>query len=257
MPFEDTTLIQCIGKHRNDVVDRYIFAAHVQDDPMADAQAMDDMPQITGSRAKAFEDAKVPELISVTMPAFTSSDGSAQEPITFRVVATKRRDEQVQAELTEELLNWMALAVHVVWDTEGAPWVRDAISNPTEFLPEPPEGMVYKRRGKFGISLVGYYRGADGKWKPTTRCLGKIAYWSPEAVSSHIRTLAASITESIERNHVEAGEQQPQASDAGMELESASSIGAGGETLADSTQAVGREQPRLDFYFARRPRGPQ
>ena len=201
-PFEGTTLIAHMGKLRNAAVDRYILEANVCDDPMGDV-SVDSSSKVRGNRSKAFDDAQVPEMITIEVCGFTRDDGARVPTKRLRVVSTPRRDVHLQIELSESTLGWMGHAIMHTWDVDGAPWVKNTVPNALDNLPELPEGVTYKKRGSYCTSIVGYYRNTDGLWKAVTKSIGNVSHLNAEALQLYVAALAGVVQQGVNDKHVE------------------------------------------------------
>ena len=78
---------------------------------MADSQQASPQKSNHLPRPQQFETAKVPQVIEITYPAFTASDGTRVPSHKLRVISTPRKGGAVTMELTAENMQLIAMTV--------------------------------------------------------------------------------------------------------------------------------------------------
>ena len=173
-PLAKCSIFSYMAEARDAKVDELIFAAKVSKDPMAEASASDQaaasrMP--SRGRAVAFEEAEVPDTISIKMGAVVTPDGQRVEEHTLRVVTTPKRGASVTMEVTAENFEWLRMAAQVDWDIVARPEKRSIDELDDTTLPERQPPLKYQKTptGKLNI-ICNYFQ--DGAWKKHQKVLG-------------------------------------------------------------------------------------
>ncbi len=173
-PLARCSVLPHMAKVRDAKVDEIIFAAQVDNDPMADASSSDlaAANRLPGKgRSRAFDDAQVPQTIPITMKAFVTPEGQRVDEHTCRVVTTPKRGANVMMEVIPENFEWLVLAAHVDWDIEPKTKKRRQLQDGDEnTLPELQQPLKYLKTAGGQIKICCYYR-QQGVWKKHQRGL--------------------------------------------------------------------------------------
>lgn len=117
--FSGVDVFAFLQDFRNECVDNVMKARARSDDPMADDPENGSERAHGKPRTELFNDLKIPELIEVTLPAFVSNSGHAQEEITTMMLATPKKSASVWIEATGPNLTWFTHACNKAWTKPG------------------------------------------------------------------------------------------------------------------------------------------
>jgi hypothetical protein len=157
-PMRSTTLLEHLCKMRDEAVDCYIMEYQATDDPHADASATESRKVPSRGREKAFDTAKVPEVLRITTPPFTCNDGSRVEARELNVISTPKRGVSVSVELVESTLEWLTKAIHVTWECKKR--AREAPD-----MPRIEEPLRWRKRGNSYSIVCDYFDASERAWK--------------------------------------------------------------------------------------------
>ena len=162
-PWHNNELLPYVAKLRDDAVDALIAKDRHDNDPMADEAVQLPMPKIGRGRGKSVSDAKVPDIIDITYPAFDLANGEQHPPVVMSVLSTTRRGKCASVELTTANLD-LLLAAADACERESPlakPGEKEELLSEKVDLEQPD--CKWRRRGtKCMVSCS--YLGADGAW---------------------------------------------------------------------------------------------
>jgi hypothetical protein len=208
------SFIQIITQLRDDAVDELIHNHFVDDDPMADSQQASPQKVNHLPRPQLFETAKVEQVIEITYPAFTASDGARVPSHMLRVISTPRKGGAVTMELTAENMQLIAMTVGPAAEDDVAdgdgdePNVRTDGDEPdTHFIINEPNVRWAKRSADSAWVMSCSYRAGTGKWKTHSKVPN---FEDDDELNDNImRQTAAKVQEFYRENHVHAERPQP------------------------------------------------
>ena len=166
-PLSECSILAHLADKRDEEVDQWIRTAKGADDPMAEVVNTEKIN--ANDRMSGFDKFKVPQLVSIDMPAFVTPDGGRVDPQSIEVVTTPRRRAFVTMVATADNLNWLAKATQVPWDATFVT-KRRRCEIDFEALPTLSDALKYKCDDRGNLQIYGRYR-EGGKWKGTVRTI--------------------------------------------------------------------------------------
>ena len=168
-PLSECSILAHLADKRDEEVDQWIRTAKGADDPMAEVVHIENINANINDRSTDFAKYKVPQLVSIDMPAFVLPDGGRVDPQSIEVVTTPRRRAFVTMVATADNLNWLAKAAELRWDATFVT-KRRRCEIDFEALPTLGESLKYKRDDRGQLQIYGRYR-EGGYWKGTVRTI--------------------------------------------------------------------------------------
>ena len=198
-PFEGYNFFEHLQVLRDTITDQMIMAFMFADDPCADAAAAEPAHVVPSTgRAKLFQQAAIPPLLTLTHPPFTIGEGDGARDVAahdFTVVSSPRRGVNLSIELTPENLDWLADISYVKWT--DVPEKTDA----TDDVALPPltmDNVKWSRRpGKHYLTCR--YRASDGLWKRHTQLVNVVA--DPELMQGIVTYIENKVQKFYDENH--------------------------------------------------------
>lgn len=197
-PFKDVNVFGYIEKERDNYVDKAIVQHMVEEDPMGDSSGGHARLASRG-REKMFAAAKVPEVIVLHCPPFTSGDGVRVDAFELKIISTPRRGANACIACDPTTLDWLAKAATADWGVTSSPSKRGAAFADLPQLPN-PEVCKYRRvNGK--LSVYCNYRQEDGRWLTHQRAVAT-EMMSEEDMSQVVSSAALTVMKFYEANHM-------------------------------------------------------
>lgn len=206
-PLSKCAVFSYMAEVRDAKVDEIIFTTKVDKDPMGNASSSGQAPTRMPSRGRAlaFENAKVPNTISIKMAAFVTPDGQRVEEHTLRVVTTPKRGANVTMEVTAENFEWLMLAVQVDWEIEAKPEKRPIDEVDEDTLPELQAPLKYEKAPCGKVKIFCRYR-HQGVWKKHQKALSVNIKSDNSTLEAIVRTCEAEVLAFYNENHEKGGE---------------------------------------------------
>ena len=207
-PLAKCSIFPYMAEARDTKVDGLIFAAKVDNDPMADASASGSSAKMP-SKGRTAALASVPSTISIDMPAFVTADGQRVEGHTLRVVATPKRGAAVTMEVTAENFEWLAKAAQAEWEVDRKPAQKRTIDCFDDgSWPELQHPCKYWKTSAGKLKIMCYYF-HEGRWKRHTKALNVSTDLS--SLESIVRSCENDVLEFYNLNHQPHDEEHPEA----------------------------------------------
>ena len=180
---------------RDKKVDALIHAAKFAADPMALADGGDTDAHIASrGRMAQFGTTRVEQVISITMPPFTTDDGEQIAQHTMKVFSTPKRGNMVTMEACVSNFDWLLKACQTTWELDNAGEPRKVEPDDLPTLPEP----LYYKIGKQGdISIVCWYWTRANKKRRVQRAIGECP--GNEFTEAIVKKLSNEILEVVEQ----------------------------------------------------------
>ena len=151
-PLEDVDVFNHLSKLRDEAVDKLIRIAQANGDPMSENL----MAPIVRGREKAFNDARIGDVVRVVVEPFKTEKGVQVEAMPVVMQTTSRRGAIPCVEMDETFLDWLASAARATWGRKR-PAPSSSLAGYGFELPVLPEGMKYRKRGD-ALSVCCYCR---------------------------------------------------------------------------------------------------
>lgn len=155
-PWELNRFIDDMIAKRNDAVDSFITDSMKEADPSADCTSFD----IVGQRPAKFQDAEVPQIISVTWPGFTANNGERWPATDVKLLSTPRRDAVLTIELSNHVLAWLLAVVPTCETAKRRKQTHDDVHSMPKL--SPPNVRWIKKGGHWRIACS--YKDESGKY---------------------------------------------------------------------------------------------
>ncbi len=149
---------------RNEAVDRYIRQNIHSSDPFADC-TVTEVEITAANRARLFADTKVPQVVDVAFPSFTTPAGKRVEPTTIKMLSTPKKPITPSMECAAENMSWFLYACKYSWTHQG----HDTQTKKRQFeeleeefeIPKPAR-MLHFESNKVLLGVA--YKTKPGKW---------------------------------------------------------------------------------------------
>lgn len=214
-PFANVNIFEYLTQVRNEKVDKLIRDHLLNQDSMADHSCTIDIAQ--EGRLRLFDDAKIPQVISVEMPPFISPEGRRVDARSIDMIATPRRNVSPCVEASAELFEWILHACHHTWPVDAVPKRKRCPSSDEDAeadLPELPEPVKYLDVAKDKIVLKVYYKkDTSKKWHMKSKHLNISVFNSDltcKARDDAILAMAGILKEYYEKSHTPALDKPPE-----------------------------------------------
>lgn len=205
-PFHDTTLLNHLGKLRNQKVDRLIHEWYIRNDPAADEDADAHVNQADAKRIENYHKASIPKVIDVKVEAFKTPSGEDVAEKTITIASTDKKHKGLNIAVNDTILTWMSKAIHCEWDIEGSPWTSASPGTKHDVASLPqlsqPDICYYAKTGRGGTAIKLYYCDVNGKWKPHQKSLGNIEKMNSDLLREHVLAAEVECIEFYNDHHV-------------------------------------------------------
>lgn len=191
-PWGDNEFITYLKTLRDTAVDTCIRAAAVASDPMSDHG------RAANSKTRGrvgLVTTSVPQIISVTHPAFISADGAEHGPFTFDALSADRRRAVLHVELSESVLDFFVHAAASCKVTKVA-----SIKRASEDLPELLQTCCKWRRMATSPYVYVRYQSADGVWHVRSETPHSME--DPELYAAIVREVENRLRKFFDEHHV-------------------------------------------------------
>ena len=196
-PWQKCDLLTSFKLIRDETVDAMLIDALKAEDPLAD---YDPTHVVSKGRLKAFNEAKVLQIISITFPAFVSEKGDRFDAHTLRVFSAPKRGIDLTVELTEENFNWMreTVANCASFRTKARKAMDDYGANDLIQLTQP--ACKWRKRANGRHAIYCRHRNADGVWQFHHDTPPNVA--DPLLMSSIVKDVEQRVQKYHDDNHV-------------------------------------------------------
>ena len=164
--WKNCDIMQHMRDMRNEAVDRFIKQNIHSSDPFADCPVTE--VEITAAnRARLFADTKVPQIVDVVFPSFTTPEGKRVEATTIKMLSTPKKPIAPSMECTSENLSWFLYACKHSWihpghDTQAVSKKRQCEDLEEEFGIPKPARMLHFEANKVILGVP--YKNPSGEW---------------------------------------------------------------------------------------------
>ena len=204
--FPDVNVFEYMQDRRNSEVTRLIQQAMQQDDLFADTDVA--VVPVGNERAELFHKHKIPDIITLDMPAFTAK-GKEVAVKTIKVLATPKLAASISMEANGANLSWFKDACSASWiDKERKKRKLADVINVDGYS----DRIKFVENSDKKISMYCNYKRHDGTWNKFYQSVTKAKFDSDEqveeAVARCVARMEAFLQEHHHVDHVDTGDNQ-------------------------------------------------